>query len=68
MKKGDLVLSKRFNAMGIVVEIFDDLGKENPWIRVLFTNPTETYQWCKLQGLTLVVEEKKDKDPTSGSL
>jgi hypothetical protein len=68
MKKGDLVLSKRFNAMGIVVEIFDDLGKENPWIRVLFTSPTETYQWCKLQGLTLVAEEKKDKDPASGSL
>jgi len=54
--------------MGIVVEIFDDLGKENPWIRVLFTSPTETYQWCKLQGLTLVAEEKKDKDPASGSL
>ena len=75
VKIGDLVVSKRFNAMGIVVDIFDDLGKEDPWIRVLFTNPHETYQWCKLQGLTLATEEREggnppfpDAKPTSGSL
>ena len=75
VKVGDLVLSKRFNAMGIVVEIFDDLGKEDPWIRVLFTNPSETYQWCKLKGLTLAAEEREGARspfpgtvPTTGSL
>jgi len=75
VKVGDLVVSKRFNAMGIVVEIFDDLGKSDPWIRVLFTNPSNTYQWCKLKGLTLATEEREgdyppflDAQPTSGSL
>tara|TARA_Y100000310_G_C20386977_1_gene670905 strand:- start:32 stop:184 length:153 start_codon:yes stop_codon:yes gene_type:complete len=48
--------------MGIVVEIFGDLDEANPWIRVLFTHPVETYQWVKLSGLALVTEENKKED------
>lgn len=60
MKLGDLVKStKTAGTIGIVVEIFEDLGEADPWIRVLFTHPTETYQWVKRTGLTLV-KEKKD--------
>ena len=53
MKPGDLVRSKKFNSIGIVVEVFDDLGDDNPWIRVLFTYPAEIYQWCKMSSLEL---------------
>ena len=53
MKTGDLVKSNRYKAIGIVVEIFDDLSTENPWVRVLFTHPRETYQWCKKNGLQI---------------
>jgi hypothetical protein len=57
MKPGDLVKSKKFNSMGVIVEIFSDLDPKNPWVRVLFTHPKETYQWCKEGGLELL---KKD--------
>jgi len=53
VKPGDLVRSKKFNSIGIIVEVFDDLGDDNPWIRVLFTHPVETYQWCKMSSLEL---------------
>ncbi len=42
------------------MEIFDDLGEQDPWIRVLFTHPQETYQWVKKSALILVPEEKED--------
>jgi len=42
------------------MEIFDDLGERDPWIRVLFTHPQETYQWVKKSALILVPEEKED--------
>jgi len=59
MKLGDLVKSSKFkNSIGIVVEIFDDLGEDNPWIRVLFTNPVETHQWVKKDTLTLAENNK----------
>lgn len=59
MKLGDLVKSNKFkDSIGIVVEIFDDLGKDNPWVRVLFTNPVETYQWVKKDTLTLAENNK----------
>jgi len=45
--------------MGIIVEIFDDLGKEDPWVRILFTHPVETYQWVKKKGLLVVTENTK---------
>jgi len=58
VEPGDLVKILRFNRMGIVIEIFDDLDKANPWVRVLFTTPEETYQWCKKEGLILVSKKK----------
>tara|TARA_R110002020_G_scaffold396998_1_gene607161 strand:+ start:107 stop:304 length:198 start_codon:yes stop_codon:yes gene_type:complete len=63
VKPGDLVQStKHNNQLGIVVEVFADLAKDNPWIRVLFTHPKETYQWVKQSGLILMTEEKKKED------
>ncbi len=63
MKLGDLVKSIKFKeSIGIIVEIFDDLGEDNPWIRVLFTHPAETYQWVKMSGLIVVTEECKKKE------
>jgi len=59
MVPGDLVRSIKFNAIGIVVEIFSDLDPNNPWVRVLFTHPKETYQWCRVSGLELM---KKKED------
>jgi hypothetical protein len=53
--------------MGIVVDIFDDLGEENPWIRVMFTHPTETYQWVKMSSLIIVNENKVRKKATTSS-
>ena len=62
MKLGDLVKStKNVGTIGIVVEIFEDLGEADPWIRVLFTHPTETYQWVKRTGLVLAAEEDKEE-------
>jgi hypothetical protein len=62
VKRGDLVLAKKFKSIGIIVEIFDDLSKDNPWIRVLFTTPQETYQWCKKSGLTVIDNKRGDHD------
>ena len=58
MKTGDLVKSlKHNNSIGIIVEIFSDLSEENPWIRVLFTHPSQTSQWVKKDGLELIKEK-----------
>ena len=62
MKPGDLVKTSKNDRIGIIVEIFDDLGEDNPWIRVLFTHPAETYQWVKMSGLIVVTEECKKKE------
>ena len=56
MKHGDLVKSARLNSIGIVLEIFGDLDPGNPWVRVRFTHPKESDQWCKED--TLVVIQK----------
>jgi hypothetical protein len=61
---GDLVKSKKFNAMGIIVEIFGDLDPENPWIRVLFTSPVSGDQWCRKSSLILISTKK---DPLAGT-
>ena len=63
MKPGDLVKISKYGSIGIVTEIFDDLNPKEPWVRVLFTHPAQTYQWCKLSGLALI----KNNEP-SGSL
>ncbi len=57
MKKGDLVRSKKFNSIGVIIEVFSDLDPKNPWVRVLFTHPKETYQWCRVNGLELIKKE-----------
>ena len=58
MKPGDLVKSVRHQRIGIITEIFEDLDQKNPWIRVIFTHPHETYQWCKKEGLLLVSKKE----------
>ena len=69
MKLGDLVRSKKYRAIGIVVDIFDDLNPNEPWIRVRFTHPADTFQWCKGAGLeTLPMEKNSSGDEASGSL
>lgn len=68
MKPGDLVRISKHGSIGIVTELFDDLNPKDPWIRVLFTHPTQTYQWCKLGGLELIKEETNASSPESGSL
>tara|TARA_Y100000034_G_C6735029_1_gene325890 strand:+ start:565 stop:777 length:213 start_codon:yes stop_codon:yes gene_type:complete len=70
VKPGDLVKAKKHGAMGIVTEIFADLNSDDPWIRVLFTHPSQTYQWCKMKGLEVMKrkEELPGGEGGSGSL
>tara|TARA_R100000808_G_scaffold9063_1_gene25172 strand:+ start:1764 stop:2039 length:276 start_codon:yes stop_codon:yes gene_type:complete len=71
IKLGDLVSVQagKTNAIGIVVEIFDDLSKPDPWVRIRFTHPHHSYQWCKYQALTIVSKEKESQnDPPSPSV
>lgn len=65
MKLGDLVKTKKgIDQLGFVVEIFADLDSNNPWIRILFTHPNETYQWCKKDGLIVIQQKGGDQiDP-----
>jgi hypothetical protein len=60
MKRGDLVRSIKFNSIGVIIEVFSDLDPKNPWVRVLFTHPKETYQWCRVNGLELVKKKNDD--------
>ena len=67
VQTGDLVKSKQHDRMGIVVEVFEDLDAENPWIRVLFTHPVQTYQWCKAEGLEVIKKKEGDECPPPAS-
>lgn len=58
MKPGNLVRSSKSNHIGIVVDIFDDLDPADPWIRVLFTHPTYSSQWCKKSVLVIIKKEE----------
>jgi hypothetical protein len=42
--------------MGIVVDIFDDLDANHPWIRVHFTTgrAAGSKQWCKTSALQII--------------
>ncbi len=51
---GDLVRTKKGGRLGIVTEIFADLDPLNPWVRIRWTHPKDTYEWCKMSGLLLV--------------
>lgn len=62
VKVGDLVRVYRHGAIGIVADIFDDLDPKNPWARVIFTHPKQSYQWCKVHGLE-VIKKGDPKDP-----
>jgi hypothetical protein len=63
VKPGDLVKTKKgISQLGFVVEIFADLDKNNPWVRVLFTHPIETYQWCKREGLIVIQQKGEDQN------
>jgi len=59
VKVGDLVESIKHGVMGIVVEIFDDLNPESPWVRVLFTTPVETFRWCKKDSLVRATKKEE---------
>jgi hypothetical protein len=59
ISNGVLVRARKGSRMGIVVEIFGDLNPKDPWVRVCWTHPKDTYEWCKLAGLEIV--NNKDK-------
>ena len=54
MKAGTLVKSKKYAAIGIVVEVFADLDPDNPWVRVLFTSEPQRHQWCRVADLKIL--------------
>jgi len=58
MDKGDLVKLIKVDSIGVILEVFGDLDPKNPWVRVLFTHPAETYQWCRISGLELVKKKE----------
>jgi hypothetical protein len=69
IKRGDLVESIKFKSIGVVIEVFDDLDLDNPWVRVLFTHPKETYQWVKAKGLSVITNPNLTTSlPKTGSL
>lgn len=62
MKPGDLVALKKSKVpvVGIVLEIFDDLDKTEPWVRVLFTSRNNIFQWVKKSGLVILENKKQE--------
>lgn len=66
---GDLVRVNRYQAMGIVVDVFDDLDKNHPWIRVHFTTgpASGTKQWCKVEGLEIIKKKGDSEAPLPGA-
>lgn len=66
VKYGDLVKSTRLNSIGVIIEVFEDLDPENPWVRVMFTHPKQGYQWCKMATLQQI--DKKEEDRIFGPL
>jgi len=60
VKPGDLVKSNRFvNKVGVVVDIFGDLNPEDPWVRVRWTIPVHSFEWCKQQGLSIISKNEE---------
>jgi rRNA processing protein Gar1 len=55
MKIGDLVQSNnREEKVGVIVDIFGDLNPDDPWVRVRWTSPGPAFEWCKINGLSLL--------------
>jgi hypothetical protein len=63
VKLGDLIQARKGKRIGIVIEIFADLDPRNPWIRIRWTHPVDTYEWCKESGLELAITEENKGDP-----
>jgi|TARA_Y100000310_G_scaffold328205_1_gene395940 hypothetical protein len=62
MKIGDLVTHhKDTSRMGCVIDIFADLDEEDPWIRIRWTMPVETWEWSKRSGLVIISENQKQE-------
>jgi len=69
MKPGSLIQSAKGDRLGIVIEIFGDLDPENPWVRVRWTTPQHTFEWCKQSGLLLASNKKGTTEvPFSGAM
>ena len=69
MVPGSLIQSLRGDRLGIVIEIFGDLDPSNPWVRVRWTSPRNTFEWCKRSGLLLATNKKEDtKSSFSGAV
>ncbi len=47
--------------MGCVIDIFADLDEEDPWIRIRWTMPVETWEWSKRSGLVIISENQKQE-------
>ena len=60
MKPGSLIRSLKGDRLGIVIEVFGDLDPDNPWVRVRWTTPKNTFEWCKYNGLILITNKKED--------
>jgi len=62
---GDLVKAKKGDRLGIVVEVFGDLDPGNPWVRVRWSSPHNSFEWCKQAGLVPVNKKEADskEDP-----
>ena len=63
MKPGDLIQTKKGKRIGIVIEIFADLDPKDPWIRVRWTHPMDTYEWCKEAGLEMAAIKDRQENP-----
>ncbi|MDP7059342.1 MAG: hypothetical protein QF416_02590 [Candidatus Marinimicrobia bacterium] len=59
IKVGDLVQARKGGRLGIVSEIFADLDPSNPWVRIRWTHPKETFEWCKMSGLMPAAQTDK---------
>jgi len=69
MKPGSLIQSLRGDRLGIVIEIFGDLDPDNPWVRVRWATPSNTFEWCKRSGLLLATNKKGTIEvPFSGAV
>jgi len=65
---GDLVRTKKGGRLGIVTEIFADLDPSSPWVRIRWTHPKDTYEWCKMSGLlpVSITDKGGPKAPLAG--
>ncbi|MAF43125.1 MAG: hypothetical protein CMI54_03000 [Parcubacteria group bacterium] len=68
MKSGDLIQSIKGGRLGIIIEIFGDLDPGDPWVRVQWTAPYNSFEWCKQSGILLASNKKgTTKVPFSGA-